>query len=359
MSASSSRPQIEAARERVHVAATAPTVVQPDRDATRQLVEGMLSICDVSMHVLFDSGSTLSFISGRRVGQLGLSVKTLDPHLVLRTAAGDKIYPNRICRNCVVEIEGHQLPVDFRVLEYLEFDALLGMDWLSAYRAHIDCFGKMIVFDIEGIPVFTFVGTASDLPISRGRLATIQEMEAFRTVVEPDLRPEIRLEDVPVVSEFPEVFPDDLPGLPPPRSVEFMIELIRGADMISDTDRTGMSRSEQGELRSQLEELLQKGFIHPSMSPWGAPVLFVKKKDGSLRLCIDYRKLNQVTIRNRYPLPRIDDLFDQLAGAKFFSKIDLRSGYHQLRIRESDIEKTAFSTRYGLFEFTDHAIWGD
>ncbi|KAK9153378.1 hypothetical protein Sjap_000858 [Stephania japonica] len=113
-----------------------------------------------------------------------------------------------------------------------------------------------------------------------------------------------------------------------------------------------MSASEQGELRSQLEELLQKGFIHPSMSPWGAPVLFVKKKDGSLRLCIDYRKLNQVTIRNRYPLPRIDDLFDQLAGAKFFSKIDLRSGYHQLRIRESDIEKTAFSTRYGLFEFT-------
>ncbi|KAK9086078.1 hypothetical protein Sjap_026489 [Stephania japonica] len=224
-----------------------------------------------------------------------------------------------------IEIEGHQLPVDFRVLEYLEFDALLGMDWLATYRAHIDCFGKMIVFDIEGIPVFTFVGTASDLPITRGRLATIQEMEAFRTVVKPDTETEIRLEDVPS-----------------------SVRVSRGVP----ARFARMSASEQGELRSQLEELLQKGFIHPSMSPWGAPVLFVKKKDGSLRLCIDYRKLNQVTIRNRYPLPRIDDLFDQLAGAKFFSKIDLRSGYHQLRIRESDIEKTAFSTRYGLFDKT-------
>ncbi|GJU81802.1 putative reverse transcriptase domain-containing protein [Tanacetum coccineum] len=106
------------------------------------------------------------------------------------------------------------------------------------------------------------------------------------------------------------------------------------------------------ELSNQLKELQEKGFIRPSHSPWGAPVLFVKKKDGSMRMCIDYRELNKLTIKNRYPLPRIDDLFDQLQGACCFSKIDLRSGYHQLRVREEDIPKTAFRTRYGHFEFT-------
>ena len=112
-----------------------------------------------------------------------------------------------------------------------------------------------------------------------------------------------------------------------------------------------MAPAELRELKRQLEELLEKGYIRPSFSPWGSPVLFVRKKDGSLRLCIDYRKLNQVTIKNRYPLPRIDDLFDQLQSARVFSKIDLRSGYYQLRIRDSDIERTAFRTRYGHFEF--------
>ena len=113
-----------------------------------------------------------------------------------------------------------------------------------------------------------------------------------------------------------------------------------------------MAASELVELKKQLEELQRIGFIRPSSSPWGAPVLFVKKKDGSMRLCVDYRALNEVTIKNKYPLPRIDDLFDQLKGAKYFSKIDLRSGYFQLKIRESDIPKTAFVTRYGQFEFT-------
>ena len=113
-----------------------------------------------------------------------------------------------------------------------------------------------------------------------------------------------------------------------------------------------MAPVELQELRVQLHELLDKGFIRPSTLPWGAPVLFSKKKDKTLRLCIDYRQLNRVTVKNRYPLPRIDDLFDQLRGVRVYSKIDLRTGYHQLRVRETDIPKTAFRTRYGHFEFT-------
>ncbi|GJV56705.1 putative reverse transcriptase domain-containing protein [Tanacetum coccineum] len=148
------------------------------------------------------------------------------------------------------------------------------------------------------------------------------------------------IENLSVVREFADVFPDELPGLPPAREIEFGIELIPGAEPISKAPYR-MAPVELKELKEQLQEMLENGFIRPSVSPWGAPVLFVKKKDGSMRLCIDYRELNRITIRNRYPLPRIDDLFDQLQGAKYFSKIDLRSGYHQLRVREQDISKTA------------------
>ncbi|GJZ81031.1 putative reverse transcriptase domain-containing protein, partial [Tanacetum coccineum] len=158
------------------------------------------------------------------------------------------------------------------------------------------------------------------------------------------------LGDVPVIRDSPEVFPEELPGLPPPRQVEFRIDLIPGAAPVARAPYR-LAPSEMKELSKQLQELLEKGFIRPSSSPWGAPVLFVKKKDGSFRICIDYRELNKLTIKNRYPLPRIDDLFDQLQGSSVYSKIDLRSGYHQLRIREEDIPITAFRTRYGYYEF--------
>ncbi|GKB19607.1 putative reverse transcriptase domain-containing protein [Tanacetum coccineum] len=150
---------------------------------------------------------------------------------------------------------------------------------------------------------------------------------------------------------FPEVFPDDLLGLPLVREIEFRIDLILGASPVVRSPYR-LAPSEMLELSNQLKELQDKGFIRPSHSPWGAPVLFVKKKYGLMRKCIDYRELNKLTIKNRYPFPRIDDLFDQLQGACCFTKIDLRSGYHQLRVREEDISKTAFRTRYGHFEFT-------
>ncbi|GJU52679.1 putative reverse transcriptase domain-containing protein [Tanacetum coccineum] len=155
---------------------------------------------------------------------------------------------------------------------------------------------------------------------------------------------------VPIVREFLEVFPEDLPGLPPARQVEFQIDLVPGAAPVARAPYR-LAPAEMQELSTQLQELSDRGFIRPSSSPWGAPVLFVKKKDGSFRMCIDYRELNKLTVKNRYPLSRIDDLFDQLQGSRVYSKIDLRSGYHQLRVREEDIPKTAFRTRYGHYEF--------
>jgi hypothetical protein len=161
----------------------------------------------------------------------------------------------------------------------------------------------------------------------------------------------LAVKGISVVEEFMDVFPEELPEMPPEREVEFYIDLLPGTVPIAKRPYR-MAPTELAELKLQIVELQQKGFICPSSSPWGAPVLFVTKKDGSMRMCIDYRSLNEVTIKNKYPLPRIDDLFDQLQGAKYFSKIDLRLGYHQLRIKETDIQKIAFVTRYGQYEFT-------
>jgi hypothetical protein len=154
-----------------------------------------------------------------------------------------------------------------------------------------------------------------------------------------------KLEDIHVACEFPDVFPEDLPGMPPNWDVEFTIELQPGMEPISRWPYN-MTPKELAELKIQLKKLLDKGYIHLSYSPWGYPALFVKKKDQSLRLCVDYFPLNAVTVKNKYPLPRINILFDQLTGAKVFSKVDLHLGYHQIKIRPEDIHKTAFSTRY-------------
>ena len=151
--------------------------------------------------------------------------------------------------------------------------------------------------------------------------------------------------DLPrVVCEYEDVFSDKLPGLPLQRVVDFGIELHPGTSPISMTPHR-IAPVELQELRVQLQELLDKGFIRPRTSPWGAPILFAKKKDKTLRLCIDYRQLNRVTIKNRYPFSRIDDLFDQLRGARVYSKIDLHTSYHHLRVTETDIPKTALKTR--------------
>nr|GEZ74654.1 putative reverse transcriptase domain-containing protein [Tanacetum cinerariifolium] len=227
------------------------------------------------------------------------------------------------------------------VTELGSFDAIISMDWLRRHHVVIVCDEKLVrvLFGNE-----TLVFREAESYIRRESRLTIiscSKVQEYRakgchvflaqiSATKEDDKPERKqVKDVPIVQDFHEVFPENLPALPPARLVEFQIDLIPGA----------------------APELSDKGFIRLSSSPWGASVLFVKKKDGSFRMCIDYRELNKLTVKNRYPLPRIDDLFDQLQGSSIYSKIDLRSGYHQLRVREQDIPKTAFRTRYGHYKF--------
>ena len=185
--------------------------------------------------------------------------------------------------------------------------------------------------------------------LSRGLNVSAAELSlAIRAEASADPYESVRRS---TLAEFEDVFPEELPaGLPPSREVDHRIELVPGA-VPPSRPTFRLSEKELGELKQQLEQLTKAGFIRPSKSPFGAPILFVKKKDGTMRMCVDYRALNNVTIKNSYPLPRVDELFDRLQGARYFSKIDLRSGYHQIRIELADVPKTAFRTRYGHFEF--------
>ena len=207
------------------------------------------------------------------------------------------------------------------------------MDFLSKYGAMIDCKRKMVVFEPDGANPAVFVGKVQGARIPRISLLKAKDLMGrgclgfIVTTVDTSQPVTSGPENTRLVCEFLDVFPEDLSGLPPVREIEFVIELAPGVDPVSKAPYR-MAPAELKELKIQLQELLNLGFIRPSYSPWGAPVLFVKKKDGTLRMCIDYRELNKLTIKNKYPLPRIDDLFDQLKGKTVFSKIDLRSGYH-------------------------------
>ncbi|GKE53709.1 putative reverse transcriptase domain-containing protein [Tanacetum coccineum] len=220
-------------------------------------------------------------------------------------------------------------------IELGSFDIIIVMDWLAKYHALIICDEKVVRIPY-GDEVLIVRGDDYD-----GRITSKKT---------GDKSEEKRLEDVPIVREFLKVFPEDLPGLPPARQVEFQIDLVPGAAPVAQAPYR-LAPAKLQELSTQLQELSYKGFIRPSSSPWGAPVLFVKKKDRSFRMCIDYCELNRLTVKNRYPHPRIDDLFDQLQGSRVYYKIDMRTGYHQLIVREEDIPKTAFRTRYGHYKF--------
>ncbi|GJY10936.1 putative reverse transcriptase domain-containing protein, partial [Tanacetum coccineum] len=256
----------------------------------------------------------------------------------------------------------HPLNINLIPIELGSFDVIIRMDWLSKYHALIDCAKKIVRFpwgnetlivhgDISnqgnGTRLNIISCTKTHKYLLKGHNVFLVHVTTKET---KDKSGEKRLKDVPIVQDFPKIFLEELPDLPPTRQVEFQIDLMPGAAPVARAPYR-LAPSEMKKLSKQLQELSEKGFIRPSSSPWGASVLFVKKKDGSFWMCIDYWELNKLTVKNRYPLPRIDDLFDQLQGSSVYSKIDLRSGYHHLRVREEDIPKTAFRTRYGHYKF--------
>ncbi|GJW49272.1 putative reverse transcriptase domain-containing protein [Tanacetum coccineum] len=273
-------------------------------------------------------GTDRSFVSSTFSALLNVAPSTLDASYTVELADGRISEANVVLRGCTLGLLGHPFEIDLMPVELGSFDVIIGMDWLAKYHALIVCDEKVVRIpygdevliirgdDCNGISRLNIIScTKTQKYIQKGCQVYFAQVTSNKA---EDKSKEKRLEDLPIIREFPKVFPEDLPRMPPAR---------------------------------QLQELSARGFIRPSSSPWGAPVLFVKKKDGSFRMCIDYRELNKLTVKNRYPLSRINYLFDQLQGSRVYSKIDLRSSYHQLRVHEEDIAKTAFRTRYGHYEF--------
>nr|CAE05256.2 OSJNBb0115I09.18 [Oryza sativa Japonica Group] len=305
-------------------------VTAEDVLTTPDVIVGTFLIHSIPATILFDSGASHSFISVPFVGRNQLGVERLRNPLLITTPGGvmtAKYYSPAV----PIEIQGIPFPSDLILLDSKNLDVILGMNWLAQFQGVVDCARRTVT-------------------LYRGPEQPVVFFAPPTSVSSSELH-QIGLSEIPIVREFGDVFPEELPGMPPKREIEFWIDLAPGTTPLYKRPYR-MAANELAEVKKQLEELKEKGYIRPSTSPWGAPVIFVEKKDKMKRMCVDYRALNEVTIKNKYPLPRIDDLFDQLKGATVFSKIDLRSGYHQLRIREEDIPKTAFTTRYGLYEFT-------
>ncbi|GKE70662.1 putative reverse transcriptase domain-containing protein, partial [Tanacetum coccineum] len=252
---------------------------------------GRILLNDHHAYMLFDSSADRSFVSNTFNALLDIIPNALDVSYVVELVDGRTSETNIVLRGCTLGVLGHPFNIDLMPIDLGSFDVIIGMDWLAKNHAVIVCDEKIV-----------------------------------------------------------QVFPEHLPGLPPIRQVEFQIYLVPDVAPVARAPYR-LAPSKMEDLSAQLQELSDKRFIRPSSSPWGAPVLFVKKKDVSFWMCIDYRELNKLTVKNRYPLPRIDDLFNQLQGSSVYSKIDLRYGYHQLRVRDEDIPKTAFRTRYGHYEF--------
>jgi hypothetical protein len=292
---------------------------------TLGMIVGMFPVDSHIAEVLFDTGAMHSFITASWVEAHNLPITIISTPIQIDSTGG-RIRADSICLNVSVQIRGIAFPANLIVMGTQGIYVILGMNWLDKYQAIISC-------DKRIIKLVSPLGedVVAELISLEPRKGGCQQMAIDSK--EPD-----SLEIIKVVSEFQDVFSEDLPGMPPERKVEFAIDLLLGTTPISKRAYR-VSGPELVELKKQIDELSEKGYIRPSTSPWATPVLFVEKKDGIRKMCIDYRALNEVTIKNKYPLPRIEDLFDQLRGASVFSKIDLRSGYHQLRIRPSDTRR--------------------
>ncbi|GJT64329.1 putative reverse transcriptase domain-containing protein [Tanacetum coccineum] len=303
--------------------------------------------------ILFDTGADRSFISTAFSSLINIAPTPLENCYDVELADGKLVGIDTIIRGCTLNFLDHPFNIDLMPVELGSFDVIIGMDWLRRCHAVIVCDEKLVQVPY-GNETLTFCGNESSnereyrltvISCSKAQEYIAKGCQVFLAQIsakkEEDKSEGKQIKDVPIVRDFLEVFPKDLPGLPLARPVEFQIDLIPGAAPVARAPYR-LAPSKMKELSEQLQEISDKGFIRPSSSPWGALVLFVKKKDGSFRMCINYRELNKLTVKNRYSLPRIDDLFDQLQGSSIYSKIDMRSGYHQLRVREQNILKTAF-----------------
>ncbi|GJR77728.1 putative nucleotidyltransferase, ribonuclease H [Tanacetum coccineum] len=297
------------------------TITTNDAMKTSDVVSGTFLIDNIYANVLFDSGANRSFVSATFCHYLNKDACRLDREFIIKTANGEEVKIYEIFEDCSINIDGNEFLVRLMPMRLGGFDVVLDQ---KENELGIISMMKASKYMKKGCVAY---------------LAYTIDAQAEKQVV-----------DVLIVKEYLDVLPEDLPDIPPYCQVEFRIDLVPGAAPIAKTPYR-LAPTDMQELMKQLQELLDKGFIRSSSSSWGAPILFVKKKDGSMRMCVDYHELNKVTVKNRYPLPRIDDLFDQLQGAKYFSKIDLRSGYHQLKVREEDVPKMAFRIRYGHYEF--------
>src|SRR3954468_22388694 len=316
-------------------AARVNNVTLADAQQSSEIVLGRLLVCSVPTTVLFYSGASHSFISQSFASRVDLPHDQLPSKLSVVTP-GSKFTSSWTVPDLEISIQGAIFSASLVVLPRSDIDVILGMDWLFKYKAKIDCPSKTVLLTHD---------SGAEIWYTCGSTVGPAQLYALNAGVAP------LIEEVRVVREFPDVFPEELPGIPPVRAIEFVIELEPGTQPISRHPYK-MCPEELIELKKQLVQLEKDGFIRASTSPWGAPCLFVKKKAGTSRLVQDNRGINKKTIKNKYPLPCINDLFEQLNGAKVFSKLDLRMGYHQICVREEDIPKTAFTTRYGLYEFT-------
>ncbi|KAJ9525450.1 hypothetical protein QJQ45_003145 [Haematococcus lacustris] len=325
---------------------------------------------------MVDSGATGNIISQQFLMRNGLHLATtLSPRRLLLPGPKHTTLPTYTLPPCSIRMGTYRdrLQLSMANIPNPSFDIVLGKPWLAAKNPCVDWINNVVRLDHAGSTHTQTPPPPTPLQADQLNLLSAPRFrrgarhdEVFMALLTQQPNPSsspststpaphpppLHPKAAALVQQYPSVFPKELPAVQdmPRRSVDHTIHLTGPAPSPRPIYR--MSQPELDQLKKQLDDLLAKGFIRSSTSPFAAPVLFVRKKDGSLRLCVDFRALNQQTLKNRYPLPRIDDLLDQLSGAQVFSKIDLRSGYHQIRVAEDDIPKTAFRTRYGHYEFT-------
>jgi hypothetical protein len=297
-----------------------------------QVLASMFSLNGYPIVVLFDFGVTHDFISKACTKSRKLTITHLSTPYMISTPGG-KTVTQYLAKSTPLNLGGMVYKTGLIILDDQGIDVILEMSWMKEYKVVLDIVARTVHLESP-----THGSVVLKLPSPTSMASTLHHTAAQN------------LEDISVVSEFSDVFPEDLPDMPPDQDVEFIIELQPGTTPIFRLSYK-MTPKKLAELKVQLNELLDKGYICPSSLPSGCPAVFMMKKDQSLRLCVNYRHLNAVTIKNKFPLPRIDILFDQLAGVRVFSKVDIHSGYHQIKIHPKDIPKTVFSIRYGLHEY--------